>query len=540
MPLPEKSIAWPPAHCKEASNSYKAWDAWYSGDADRLQDVYQVTNGVGGAIDPKAQAMTAAGSVTLAQNARFFWGNPPQDDELRHTKLHIPLAGDIAATSADLLFGEPPSIRVSDKEALGFDETNTAIERFMAEGLVPTLWESAETGSALGGSYVRVTWDPEVADIPLWDVIPPDAAVPEWRSGRLYAVTFWREVDRSQGTVYRHLERHERGRVYHGLYKGDTDRLGTRIQLADHPETASFGTLVNSEGFVATGATGLSAEYFPNLRPNRLIRGSLLGRSDYAGIEQAMDALDETWSSLMRDVRLGKGRMIVPESYLEANGPGKGARFNAERQFFTPVKALPDDDGISLEQVQFEVRVEQHLTACRALTAQAVRGAGYSVSTFGDFETAGGAATATEIQARNKRSYSTRGRKIGYVKPPLARLVKAGLEIYRAKFPQAAAGVVGHLPDVVFPDGVQTDELTVAKTVQLLDAAGAVSKRTKIELVHPQWDTDRIDEELDAIGSEADQAAEVNDLGDMDEGEQLDEPGPAPAGPPTGPPNEFD
>jgi A118 family predicted phage portal protein len=509
VPLPDNNPVWPPAECKKADRHYREWGAWYSGDPDELRRHYQVTNGFGSLIDPKQYPDSA--SNLLNQASRFFWGNPPEPGSLRDGKLHIPLAGDIASTSADLLFGEPPVWTIPEDLA-GSEETQSRMDKIVENGLIPALLEAAEVDSALGGVYLRVIVDMELGT-PTYDVIPPESAVPEWRSNRLRAVTFWRELVNDQGKVYRHLERHEVGWIYHALYIGTEENLGYPVDLRMHPETEGFYQQVGDAGRAETGASTLTAEYIPNMRPNRLLRGSPLGRSDYSGIEPTMDALDEAWSSLMRDVRLGKSRLIVPESYLESNGPGRGARFSAERELFTPVKAMPDNEGISIESVQFDIRYDEHLTICRNLAAQALRGAGYSSQTFGEGDQSG-PATATEIQARERRSYVTRDRKIGYWRAPLSRLSLAALQMDKRWF-GSDAGDVSEVPNLEWPDGVQVDMETTSKIVQMLDAAKAVSLRTKVQMVHPQWDKEQVEAEMDEIEGDNEIEVEADDNADQ-------------------------
>ena len=502
--LPDNNPEWPPSECQRADRYYREWGAWYAGDPEALRSFYQVSNGFGAAVDPKHRPHPDSAVGLLDKTSRFFWGNPPDPGAVRDAKLHIPLASDVAATSADLLFGEPPAFTVPE-ELDGADRTQSRLDRIVENGLVPALLEAAEIGAALGGVYLRVTVDLN-EDTPVFDVIPPDAAAPEWTGNRLKAVTFWRELENDRGKVYRHLERHEVGWIYHGLFVGTEDRLGAQVDLRLHPETDGYFASVGEAGRAETGADTLTAEYIPNMRPNRLLRGSPLGRSDYSGIEPTMDALDESWSSLMRDVRHGKSRLIVPENYLESNGPGRGARFNLDRELFTPVKAMPDNEGISLEQVQFDIRVDDHLTACRNLAAQALRGAGYSSQTFGEGDQAGGPVTATEVLARERRSYSTRDRKIGYWRPPLGRLTKAALQLDK-KWYGSDAGDLSEKPNLEWPDGVQVDMETTAKVIQLLDAAKAVSLRTKVQMVHPQWNKDQVEDEMAEI--EGDNEVEV-------------------------------
>lgn len=493
MPLPTQNIEWPPPSEKNSRNLYRRWAAWYSGDPTILADVYSDTLSAALNPDPKGFHLTDGPSVRMTQQ-RMWWGQGVVPGGLQEAKLHIPLAGDIAATSADLLFGEPPALIVAEAE-----KTQERLDEIIAEaGVHSVLHEAGEICAALGGVYLRVGWDEQIAGHPLVDAIPPDAAVPEWRSGRLTAVTFWRVLDDSTDAVWRHLERHEPGVIWHGLYRGTHDRLGTRADLADRPETAVFADLVDTAGRVETGAEGLTVEYVPNMRPHRVLRGSPLGRSDYSGIEGLMDALDEAWSSWMRDLRLGKARLIVPDVYLESHGRGRGASFDPEQAIFMAVNSLPASEGLSIEQVQFAIRVAEHQQTCAELTAQAVRGAGYSAQTFGDSGEA--MATATEVVARERRSFTTRARKINYWRGPLVRLFEVAMAIDVAKF--KPDGATAATPTIEWPDGVAVDPEALGRTLQLLAAAEAVSTKVKVEMLHPDWDDDAVDEEVKLIGDD--------------------------------------
>jgi hypothetical protein len=81
---------------------------------------------------------------------------------------------------------------------------------------------------------------------------------------------------------------------------------------------------------------------------NRKNRRLPIGRSDFDAIEDELDALDETWSSLLRDIRLGKVRLFVPEGALErvAPGPGSGRTYDVDRELMVETDAAPDEqDG---------------------------------------------------------------------------------------------------------------------------------------------------------------------------------------------------
>lgn len=77
--------------------------------------MYGATSALGG-LDLKGYDRPSqyAGGL-VGRVAWFFWDTPTSRGDLRNNKLHIPLAGDIASTSADLLFGKLPKIRVEDE-----------------------------------------------------------------------------------------------------------------------------------------------------------------------------------------------------------------------------------------------------------------------------------------------------------------------------------------------------------------------------------------------------------------------------------------
>jgi hypothetical protein len=491
---------WPPID-PAVQSTLADWDAWWSADPDRLEARY------GNRPDQQANRPAQYAGGVRGALARWFWGNPTPAGEKR-SKLHVPLAGDIARTSAELLFSEPPTMTSDSKT------TQARLDELVSGGLHPSLLEAGEVCAALGGAYLRVVWDDEVSDRPWVDSVAADRAVPEFRYNRLWAVTFWtvlENTDPADRRVFRHLERHERGRIYHGLYEGSQTHLGMAVPLLDHPATAPLAAEVDSEGGLDTGAPDhLTAAYVPNVRPARAWRhiptAARWGQSDYQGIEGLMDALDETYSSWMRDVQNGKGRVILAQSALESLGPGNGAAFNEERRIFTGLNVMPRMDRAELiEVVQFEIRVQEHADTCRALTEQAVRQAGYSASTFGESGD-GSAVTATEIRARERRSMTTRARKALYWGPAVADITAALLAV-EAGFRFGVVGLDLTPPKVEFQDSISDSPTELATTVELLHRAEAASDEVKVRMIHPDWDDDQVAAEVAAIVSTRGEAA---------------------------------
>ncbi|MEV8600452.1 phage portal protein [Streptomyces griseoviridis] len=464
------------------------WDTWWSGDPDRLETLYGGNSGFGPAAKPVQFSDGALGRI-----ARWWWGTPTAPGE-RRTKLHVPIAGDICGGSADLLFSEPPKLTVADTS------TQRRLDLLTDDGMLATLQTAAEVGAALGGIYLRPVYDKTLADRPWLHATHADRAVPEFTWGRLSAVTFWAVVQEQDGQVWRHLERHEPRRILHGLYQGTTGKLGRAVPLEDHPATAGYALAVDADGALATGYTGLDVSYIPNQNSRRWRSNSNLadlGRSDLDGIEPLMDSLDETYASWMRDIRIGKGRIVVPDSYLQSNGPGRGASWNPDQEAFAGITALSRGDGLALTVAQFQIRVQEHRETAEDLVNQILRSAGYSGQTFG----LGGdaAVTATEVKARERRSMTTRGRKILRWRVGLADAVHALLAVDQWVF---GGGLVPQPPTIEFEDSVQEDPLSLANTADVLRRAQAASTDTLVRMQHPEWDDRQVAAEVEAIQRE--------------------------------------
>lgn len=505
MPLPVggETEAWPPPEMKRVLADMAKWAAWYSSDPDALSRVYGGDTGASTGQVTNHPSQFRGGLVGAV--ARMWWGQPTPAGQPR-SKLHVPLAADIAAKSADLLYSEPPTFTCEGTAA------QERLERAIDEGLYATLLENADASAGLSGGYLRVVWDQDLRPGEAWiDAVHADCAVPEWKWGQLVAVTFWQVTNRSdKDEVTRHLMRYERGQILHAVYQGDDATLGER--LATHPVLDALVTANSTEAApveieagvvtIKLGVEVLAAEYVPNIRPARLWRrepaAAGMGRSDYAGVEGLLDQLDEAWSSWMQDLRLGKARIMVPPEYLRSLGPGQGATWSADQEVFMQLKMMPSNDGRpQIESQQFAIRVAEHEGTVRSLMQQIIQSAGYSGQSFG--LSGDVAITATEVSARERQSYITRDRKIVYQRPPVTRIIEALLAIEKALFNAAAEP---ERPRMDFADGVSDSTETTARTLQMLEAARAISVQRKVEMLNPGGDPNEIKKEVARILAE--------------------------------------
>lgn len=471
------------------------WDAWYASRTDKLTSIYSAGAG-------RARPSGHGGVAGVIR--RFFWGKAPAAGEADR-KLHVPIASDLAQASADLLFSEPATITADDERA------QQRLDLIADDSFHHVLTGAAETAAALGGVYLRAAWDASLRGNVFATKVDADRAIPEFMWGVLQAVTFWNVVGQEGQVIWRHLERHETdddgvGIIVHGLYQGTHGDLGRPMSLADHTATADLAGIVDERSAISTQSEGLAVEYIPNQIPNRAWRkdpiGAYLGRSDFDGVCEHMDALDESMSSWMRDVRQGKARLIVPNSMLQSMGAGNGAGFDMDQELFSGVNAAPGsvaDAKLTMEQVQFKIRTQEHKDTFDQILSTVYRTAGYSAGTFGE-STEGGMMTATEVIARERRSFLTRDRKIRSFKPALQRFLTKCLLMDAAIFGGGVPADV--LVDVAFGDSIQDPESIRAQNAQLLFTGQSGSTMTRVRIMHPDWDELKVGEEAAMIRAE--------------------------------------
>ncbi len=509
MPLPTRDQAWPPTQLHRAYEQWAVLDAWYTSDVDALEWLYAVN---------RLQTKTS----TWGQVARRFWGGPtPMVTTQRPVKMHVPIAAEISRMSSQLLFGQLPDVHFGDMDGDDDDKGLTktqgdaATARLMEildDSAHAVLLQGAEYDSAHGGVYIKITWDKDVVpDKPFITAIASDGAVPEFRWDRLAAVTFWRELApvNGQNAMWKLLERHEPGRVTWGLYSGATaNSLGQLVPLTEHPDTEYLADIVDGDAGVDTGSDLLTAVYVPNIAPNgawRKMPGmSPLGRSDYAGVEDLFDDLDETYTSMQRDFRLGKARMLVPKGMMNTGQPGQGAIFNADQEVFVEAgqqvgslnpKATAGSADSFFQYFQPNIRTTEHLDKITHIIARIYAACGYSPQSFGDGDAKG--TTATEVVAREKLTVLTRSAKILYWRPQLSALFAALMDVDQFVFNGPGRGQA--LPQIEFADAATEDPEVQARTLQLLTLAEAASTQTRVELLHPDWDDDQVAAEVTRI-----------------------------------------
>lgn len=439
------------------------------------------------------------GELAATSDPGMFWRRPGK------CKVHVPLASDIAATSSDLLFSEEPSFTCFDEAT----EDNESAQQKRLDELVSRnnihgkLNEAAESCAVLGDVFLKLNWWEKKLDYPVMTVVQGDSAWAEYVLGILQCIHFFSVVKRDyrKNVVIRAYERYEKGRIIMHLFKGSDSDLGSELgeetltELGFAPE-------------IKAPVDELLAVHIPNMKPNRQCRDGDLGRSDFDGLRNLMDSLDEVYSSWMRDIRLAKARLIVPAEYLRrkpADMFGDDNRFTYE--FDEDVETLvaldidPDRAGSSpITPSQFAIRAADHAATCQDIMRNIVTIAGYAPQSFG-LNIEGMAQSGTALHIREKKSYNTRGKKQTYWKAPLEQIMSALVHLdaalYRGKGSDADDSV-----KVRFADSMSNDISTMSSALQMLNAAAAISTELKVQMLHPDWTKKQIDEEVQRVSQE--------------------------------------
>ncbi len=493
--LIHEGMEWPPTdflRYKMAEHS-----AWYSGDPNILANFYNRV---------LAQSIM---HLPYTVDRDLFWARQIKNDV--QIGLHVPIAGDIASTSADLLFSEPPQIKVAEAHEKNastiYIKTQENLDKMLIEsGFYRKIIECAEVCAAIGGGYIKLAWDSELSPYPIPVIEQADNAYPVFRFGILTECTFVRTIktDNQGSVVFRLMEIYKsNGSIVYELYKGTSDKLGKKVPITSIEETKYITN-------IETNANEILCVFIPNIMPNRYDRNSYFGRSDYAGLEGLMDSLDETFSAWMTDIAYARAKILVPESYLEKTDAG--FKYNIDKNIYVKLDMDPTIEGDKITPVQFDIRANEFEKTSINLLDRIITGAGYSPQSFG-LNIEGRAESGTALNIRERKSFSTKNKKEAYWEPALKKIVKLMLIIYANKL----NGDVD--PNVTittqFSDSVTNDITELSESVQKIANAMAASTETKVRLLHPDWSEDEVQAETKKIIDEngLGQLVEPNEIG---------------------------
>lgn len=473
-------IKWPPDQHQARLDAIKKARAWYSGERmpeDSGSPFWQ-------AGDPTKTADKGWQDVSTVS---------------RSHRIHVPIAADLASTAADFLFSGGVRYQAKAKK-----DAKVVTEAADASGIIPLLTLGGERASGLGEVYLRLGWDEDEGRA-ICTLVEPDRVLPVIRWGRLQSAIVWAELEKHDGANWVHLEHHERGLIRHELWQSAGNGLTDQSSLTDHPATEALEDEVPLPSAIEDRMALL---YVQNAEPRTPRAG---GRADTAGTESIMGAADEAYTSLDRDVRLGKGRIVVDETMLTRTGALQAATFDMSAEVFAPIQGSGTEDPI--KAVQFAIRTREHLEAVQSHIQRSISTAGYSPESL-TMAQSGLPESAASRRLREAASIRTTNRKVLRWQPVVMEALSS-LAVIQADM----GGVDLAAPPVIveIEPAITISAVDVADPVAKLVAARAVSIRTAVKLLHPTWDDPDVEREVAEIREDWAAMAGTGDTTDQTE-----------------------
>lgn len=419
-------------------------------------------------------------------------------------KLHIPLPSEIATYSSDLLFGERPKITVENNKKM----ENRLNKIFVDNKIWQKLSMAGEISAVFGSVYLKVIIDKNLLLSPIVSVVSPDNAYPIFNKGVLTSICFLKEHDLQEG-IARVFETYSKGKIETFVYLGDESSLGSKCSLNDFEFTRDIDEvfLLEENLFLAT--------FIPNILPN--LDGNFFeGRSDFSGVIGLFDALDEAYSSWIRDISLGKARLIVPFEYLGGssndlfselgidvgfNKRPKVFNFNKEDELYVAMDIDTEGKQVQPVMTQFDIRSTEHRETCLELLQRIISKCGYSPQSFG-LNISGYSESGVALNIRERKSFLTKSKKENLWGEALVPFFEMLLAIDNIYFQGSLNRENDVKVNIEFSDSITYNATEVAEVIGTLKGSNGISTRTMVEKVHPSWSDAQVEKEVEDIKNE--------------------------------------
>lgn len=414
----------------------------------------------------------------------------PRDWDTDRPYIVDPIAGRISEAFADLIFGEDPVFTAAD------ESMQDRLDEIVEGNALPSELQVAEAVcSSEGDVWYRIFRDEAVADHPLIDWHSRGAVIPLFAGRRLRAVAFWSQLtpEKDKSERYRVFEIHAEGITRSLLFRGTDATVGDRVDLASHADTEGIEEDWNHDLPMLAGRV-----------INRVGSNRTAGISDYKAVRDLLYTLNEAVTIGSENARMTlKQRAVVPASYLDATGKlpaGKEVLINTE------VDQNPDKPGAQLAQIEWSFDAEAWIAWHSSLTDTILTRSRVAPQLVGrnTGNTAPESGTAFKMKLIDTTMAANGKARAWDSEIPIAtgkmQQVDA-LPVERGGFgnvwPDATAN-----PSVERESTLPEDDRDEAERVVIEVTAEVLSRQSGIEELHPEWDEDRVKEELKRIHDE--------------------------------------
>lgn len=305
-----------------------------------------------------------------------------------------------ASEMASLVFNEKCEISIDDEGLKEFIIDNV----FKRNKFDKKFQDNLEYMFALGGAVVKPYVENDEIKL---SFVTADCFIPlAWHNDTITDGVFINEFIKGD-KKYTHLEWHiwkgEEYVIRNEVYESrNGDDLGVKVALK------TFFPGLEEEVRIK----GLKRSIFVYIKPNtanNVDTQSPLGISIYANALDTMRAIDTAFDSLHREFRLGKKRILVPshmvKTVVDPNTGMPHRYFDANDETYEAFNG-GEMDNIDIQDINVELRVDEHIAAINALLNLFAMQTGFS---FGTFTFDGQSMkTATEVISEQSKTFKSK------------------------------------------------------------------------------------------------------------------------------------
>lgn len=403
---------------------------------------------------------------------------------------HYPLADMITKTMVNLVFSEKPTIAFETGNQQRDEELNKILEEIYDDNNISSLiQQAAELESYSGAVAFKPILDPDFSDYPIIMAYPKEDFEVVKKYNRIQAIIFkdYYKKEKQEYVLYTECGI---GYITYKLYKMNKNgNEGTEeVPLSTLPETKGLKPLTfrTSDGKPLRQLLAVYKENKTN------------ATSDYSGIIDDFQALDEIYTNMVNYIRKSKVKVYMPENMCKKNEKGETI---VPSDYDSDYTILYDNNPEGLQQEAKRDVIDIHNTivgyteAFNEVLKHAVLNTGLSLSSIG-YDISGANASGEALAIREKVSMRTRSEKIhrwDEALQALTRLVVA-LQTYN---------VVGddiHIENMfdynVLVSFAEYEEPTFDAVVESLAAAKEAGLIDLETALHRLWDDEYSEEEI--------------------------------------------
>lgn len=303
-------------------------------------------------------------------------------------RLHYPLASTISNAFGSLLFNQPIEFNIEEEYE---DRLKEIVD---VNDLQVLLQTAARIQSYSGAVAFKINYDTSLIDVPLITVYPKENFTVHTKYNQLIYIDF---IDEFEGN-FKLISRYGRGYINYILYHNKD-----RVSLQECEETRDLKDIA----FFDT-----TNQLIPIMFGCVIGNKTKKGESDYKGLKDTFQALDETYSTLVTYIRRTKPNVFITEDIAKKDQYGNVLPLNEFDNIITVLdKRGLEDSGTRIERSIEEIKVQGYIDTLNQLRNTILERVGLSPATVG-IEGAGANASAEAIRIREGASIKTRGEKL--------------------------------------------------------------------------------------------------------------------------------